>query len=132
MKNQPVLSIGTSVDDLAVLPTPHSLTVLLQDIDSASTTRSADGILHRDRVRGADKAVRKLKIGWAGLNTEDAQTILKAISGEFFYVKYEDPYTATMRTGYFYVGDRTVEMLSANLHNRGTIWQNISFDLIEQ
>lgn len=132
MKNQPVLSIGASEETLVVMPAPHSLTVLIQDIDAASTTRSADGVLHRDRVRGAANAVRKLKIEWVGLSTESAKKILNAVSDEFFYVKYEDPYTNTMRVGYFYTGDRSAEVLSTNLHGNGTVWKSLSFDLIEQ
>lgn len=127
-----IIYVGESGSALTALPDPAVLTVLLQDIDAASTTRSANGTMLRDRVVGGASAKRKLEIQWPPVNSEKASLILQALRGEFFYVKYPDPYTGGDRTAQFYAGDRSVPMYNYNLHGNGILWENIKVNLIEK
>lgn len=127
-----IISVGASGSALTALPDPASLTVLLQDIDAASTTRSADGTMLRDRIVGGASAKRKIEIQWPPVNTEKASLILQAIKDEFFYVQYPDPYTGGDRLAVFYAGDRSVPMYNYNLHGNGILWEGIKVNLIER
>lgn len=127
------LYAGSKANNLTALPEPKhkGLTVLLQDIDAATTTRSANGTMLRDRVSGGDTAKRKLEIEWPPLYPTDARTILQAIRDEFFYVRYPDPYTGSERTALFYAGDRSVPMYW-NHPTQGILWENLKVNLIEK
>jgi len=129
-----VLFIGPDVNHLVPLPDPKrgGLTVRLQDIDSGSTTRTADGTMIRDRVVGGDDAKRKLEIEWPPLNTLGAKEVLQAVKDVFFYVKYPDPYTGAFRTAQFYVGDREAPVYSADPGGTEILWESIKYDLIEK
>lgn len=127
-----IISVGTSESALTALPDPAVLTVLLQDIDTAATTRSANGTMLRDRVVGGAKAKRKLELEWPPLNTENAKLILQAIQAVFFYVKYPDPYEGGDRIKQFYAGDRSVPMYNYNLHGQGILWEGLKVNLIEK
>lgn len=127
-----IISVGPSGSALTALPDPRSMTVLLQDIDASTTTRSADGTMLRDRVVGGATAKRKIEIEWPPLNSASASTILQAMQAEFFYVKYPDPYTGGERIAQFYTGDRSVPMYSHNLHGNGILWERIKVNLIER
>lgn len=127
-----IISIGGAADQLTALPPPQTMTVSLQDIDAATTTRSADGTMLRDRVVGGATAKRKIELEWPAVRPADARTILQAIRDEFFYVRYPDPYTGDMRTSQFYAGDRSVPMYSFNLYGSGILWKNISVNLVEK
>jgi len=127
-----ILYTGPSEGALAALPDPKILTVLLQDIDASTTTRSADGTMLRDRVVGGATAKRKLEVEWPPVNSDKASTILQAIKDEFFYLKYPDPYTGTDRVAQFYAGDRSVPMYNYNLHGNGILWEKIKVNFIEK
>ncbi len=127
-----IISVGTSGSNLTELPDPSVMTVLLQDIDTAGTTRSANGTMLRDRVVGGATAKRKIELEWPPLNADDAKTILQAIQAVFFYVKYPDPYEGTDRTVQFYAGDRSVPMYHYNLHDQGILWEGLKVNLIEK
>lgn len=127
-----IISVGSSGGTLTALPDPSVLTVLLQDIDASTTTRSANGTMLRDRVVGGASAKRKIEIEWPPLSSEKASLILQAIKDEFFYVQYPDPYTGADRTSMFYAGDRSVPMYNYNLHGNGILWQHIKVNLIER
>lgn len=86
------------------LPTPAELTVEILDISKAN--RNTNGLMIIERI--ATK--RKLNLGWNYLTQLQAKDILVAVSGAFFNVSYEDPQTRTMRTGSFYVGDRSLTL----------------------
>ena len=127
--------IGNAPHNMIGMPEPKykgGLTVLLQDIDAATTTRSADGTMLRDRVSGAGDAKRKLQLEWPPLSMQDAKAILTAIKDEFVWVRYPDPYDGVERTAEFYAGDRTVPMYSMALPGRGLLWQSLKVDLIEK
>lgn len=123
-----VITIGSTV-----LPTPQKMTVKLQDIDAATTTRTADGSMHRDRVVGGATAKRKLELEWPAMETDKLTTILEAIGPVFFEVTYMDPYTAAMRTAEFYAGDREAPVLiAADRYGHGYLWEKLKVDLIEK
>ena len=128
-----ILYAGSSANNLTALPDPklRGLTVRLQDIDSGSTTRTADGGMIRDRIVGGSTAKRKLEIEWPALKPEAAQTILLAIKDVFFYVKYPDPYTADYRTAQFYAGDRSLPVYGVQ-SNGDVLWEGLKVDLIEK
>lgn len=128
-----IISIGAiNSEVLTALPSPKTMSVIVQDIDAATTTRSANGTMLRDRVAGGATAKRKIEIEWAGLNAQKVSQILQSIGGEFFKVKYPDTYTGADRTAVFYVGDRSAEMYSYNLHGNGIIWKSLKANFIEQ
>lgn len=127
-----IIKVGPSGSALTALPDPKVMSVLLQDIDASTTTRSADGTMLRDRVAGGATAKRKIELEWPPVNSADASMILQAMQAEFFYVSYPDPYTGTERVAEFYTGDRTVPMYNYNLRGNGILWEKIKVNLIEK
>lgn len=127
-----ILKVGPSGSALAALPDPKVMTVLLQDIDASTTTRSANGTMLRDRIAGGATAKRKIEIEWPPVNSADASMILQAMQAEFFYLSYPDPYEGAERVAQFYTGDRSVPMYNANLHGNGVLWEKIKVNLIER
>lgn len=125
-----VAPVGSS--EFAALPTPSKMKVIVQDIDSASTTRSANGTMLRDRVSGGAGAKRKLELEWLGMDVEKIRTILQSIGDEFFQLEYPDTYTGETRVAEFYVGDRAAEMYSYNLYGHGILWKNMTANFIEK
>lgn len=127
------LYIGSSPNNLAEIPEPKhdGFTVDLQDIDAATTTRTANGTMHRDRVAGGSTAKRKLNCEWPPMKGDAMQRILQAIAGEFFYVRYPDPYTNAMRTAQFYAGDRSAPVYW-NHPTQGILWKGLSVNFIEK
>lgn len=132
MAQEALIQVGVSEDTLTALPCPHALTVSLQDIDAETTTRSASGKMLRDRICGGETAKRKLELEWPASDMRTVSGILRAIGGEFFYVRYPDPYTGEMRTAHFYAGDRSLPMYSSNLYGRGILWRNVKVNFIEE
>ena len=128
-----IISVGAIDSEvLTALPAPMSMSVIVQDIDAATTTRSANGTMLRDRVCGGETAKRKIEMEWAGLDARKVSAILQSIGGEFFKVQYPDTYTGTDRTAIFYVGDRTADMYNYNLHGNGVVWKSLRANFIEQ
>ena len=127
-----ILMVGPTGSALTALPDPKVMSVLLQDIDAATTTRSANGTMLRDRICGGAYAKRKIEIEWPPVNSADASMILQAMQAEFFYLKYPDPYDGTDRIAQFYTGDRSVPMYNYNLSGNGILWEKIKVNLIER
>ena len=125
-----VAAIGS--DAFTALPSPAKMSVIVQDIDSANTTRSANGTMLRDRVAGGATAKRKIELEWSGLDAGKTQSILQSIGDEFFQVEYPDTYTGEIRVAEFYSGDRSAEMYSSNLYGRGILWKNLKANFIEK
>lgn len=113
------------ISGTVVNPAPQTMQVAIQDID-AKATRDAQGLLHRDRV--ATK--RKITLTFGALTVSECSQILSAVKSEFFNVEYLDPQDGNMRSGTFYVGDRTTPVYS--LIGSLPVWKGLSFDLIEQ
>lgn len=131
-QQEALIQVGAVSDKLVALPCPQELTVNLMDIDAETTTRSASGLMLRDRVVGGATAKRKLEIKWHADKPDNIKRILQAIKDEFFYVRYPDPYTGEMRTARFYAGDRSVPMYSYNLGGGGILWSSLKVNLIEE
>lgn len=125
-----VAKVGS--DKFTALPAPNKMKVIVQDIDSANTTRTASGKMQRDRVSGGADAKRKIELEWAGLDAGSVSDILQGIQDVFIQVEYPDTYTGETRTGIFYSGDREAEMYSYNLHGGGILWKSLRANLIEQ
>ena len=125
-----IASVGSEV--FTALPTPAKMTVIVQDIDSANTTRSANGTMLRDRVAGGATAKRKLELEWSGMDAGKVSTILQSIGDEFFQLEYPDTYTGAIRIAEFYTGDRSAEMYSSNLYGRGILWKSLKANFIEK
>lgn len=128
-----VIQIGATEQTLADMPDPalEGLKVTLQDLDSESSTRTANGTMKRDRIVGGADAKRKIELEFPALSPAQASTLLQAISGVFFYVRYPDPYTGTFRTAQFYAGDRSAPVYSADASGN-VLWNRIEFNLIER
>ncbi len=131
-QQEALIQVGAASNKLVALPCPQELTVNLMDIDAETTTRSASGLMLRDRVVGGATAKRKLEIKWHADKPDNIKLILQAIKDEFFYVRYPDPYTGEMRTARFYAGDRSVPMYSYNLGGNGILWNSLKVNLIEE
>lgn len=132
MAQEPIIKVGASSTALTAVPDPSSMSISLQDIDASTTTRTADGTIHRDRVCGAGSAKRKIELEWAYPTVGMAKTILQGFKDEFFYVQYFDPYEGATRTAVFYAGDRTVPMYNSNLDENGVRWEKVKFNIIEK
>lgn len=127
-----IIRVGKESGNLSALPDPKTMKVLLQDIDSSATTRSANGTMLRDRIVGGANAKRKLELAWPPMRTNAMTTILQAIGDEFFWVEYLDPYTGANRVAQFYAGDRSAPLYNSNLHNQGPLWEGLTVNLIEK
>ncbi|MBW4802871.1 hypothetical protein Lcor42L_08985 [Loigolactobacillus coryniformis subsp. torquens] len=120
------LSAVLTINGVAV-KAPKSFSAAVQDIDGNST-RDASGNMHRDRIT----VKRKLTIAWGPLSNNEIAKIMQAVSGVFFSVTYPDPQSGGQKTATFYVGDRTAAAYSWNDKFAAMMWQNLSFDLVEQ
>lgn len=125
-----IAKVGSN--EFTALPAPNKMKVIVQDIDSANTTRSASGKMQRDRVSGGANAKRKIELEWAGMRAADVSEILQRIGDVFVRVEYPDTYTGKTRTGIFYSGDREAEMYSFDLYGTGILWKSLKANLIEQ
>jgi hypothetical protein len=125
-----IAKVGSEV--FTALPTPSKMTLIVQDIDSANTTRSANGTMLRDRVSGGAGAKRKLELEWAGMDAARVSTILQSIGDEFFRLEYPDAYTGATRIAEFYTGDRSADMYSYNLYGNGILWKSLKANFIEK
>lgn len=117
-----------TVGSTALTPNPSQVSVDVYDLDDgATTTRTMDGLLHRDRIA----VKRKLSMSWDLLTGAQLSDILSAMSATFFNVTYPDPLTNSNQTKTFYVGDRSnpVGVVSPA---GAVLWQGISFNLIER
>ena len=125
-----IAKVGSN--EFTALPAPNKMKVIVQDIDSANTTRSASGMMQRDRVAGGADAKRKIELEWSGLRAVAVSEILQKIGDVFVQVEYPDTYTGETRIGVFYSGDREADMYSYNLYDTGILWKSLKANLIEQ
>lgn len=105
--------------------TPKDIKLSINDIDSDSTGRNANGDLMRDRV--ATK--RKLEIEWGPLRQSEISKILNQTSGVFFNVRYFDAKEGLI-TRTFYAGDRSSPAYT--FQNGAIWWSGLSMNLIEK
>lgn len=115
-----------------IIPTPSDYSVSVNDISKAE--RMASGIIKIDII--ATK--RKIELSYRYLSQVDLASILQSFQigtgtsaqYSFFTVEYPDPVTGALRTGTFYVGDRSAGAI--DYQNNTMRWKDIKFNLIEQ
>ena len=128
--------VGDSEDTLTAVRAPTEMSESIQDLDSSSTTRSANGTMVRSVVRQGATAIRKLELKWSLVPLDEVKAILGYVAGTFFYVKYPDLVTGEFRTAQFYAGDRKatfrrVEADSNGEHSKVVV-NELTFNLIER
>ena len=106
------------------MPSPQNFGVSLMDISKAQRNANGDMLLERITTK------RKIAIGYEFLTGSQMQTILNAVSPVFFTVSYTDPLTNASRTGTFYCGDRSVDVL--DFVGSTVRYKSCQFDLIEK
>lgn len=124
-----VIWFGATVKDLAPMKAPTMMSIVNQDYDSSSTSRTASGKLVRTVVRGGDNNVRKIQLEWRLLSHSEGAKILGAVKNAYTWCKYPDPQTGQLRTMQGYVGDRTSEM--SRYSDGKAVWSRIAFNLTE-
>lgn len=128
--------IGATADNLTAVRAPTEYSQSIQDLDSSSTTRSANGTMVRSVVRQGASAIRKLELKWSTIPIEDVKEILDYVKGTFIWVKYPDCVTGSMRTAEFYVGDRKCTFKRVMKGDTGeysdAMLNELSFNLIER
>lgn len=98
------------------------------DIDSANTTRTMDGIMHRGR-----KAIKfRADFALRDLHTEDAMKILNLILPEFVEVETNVHPLYGYVIASFYSNNVPVTCKAIDKETGDAIWTEISFPLIEQ
>lgn len=106
---------------------PSEYEVTLSDLDGSGTTRSVNGMLHRERIRSA---ITKINLSWSSISYSDVASIIGATSSEKFQVDYffgDD----TLKTAFMYAGDRSLKLVSVNGNNMSDTRWDLSLNLIE-
>ena len=108
------------------IASPDTYEVTISDLD-ASANRSGNGTLFRDRIA----VKRTINLSWLSLSPAELSQLLTAVSPVFFSVVYLDPEMNALKSGTFYVSDRTQGV--AMKQSDGTYtWANVSFSLVER
>lgn len=109
------------------IKTPSSFQYTRSDLD-VDSYRDLNGNLVRNRV--AVKVQLTLTWNAGAIDVQSMSTLLKAMDDVFFQVTYFDIHDGAMRTGTFYVSDRTAQMYS--YVNGKPVFKEISLTLIEK
>lgn len=107
---------------------PATLQYAIQDIDSDTAGRNANGEMIRDRV--ATK--RKISCSWSGLENEEIRLLLNSMTNEFFRLDFPDAMMGGMGSGTFYVGDRTAPLYMWNERENKYLWEGLQANFIER
>ena len=107
------------------ISTPSSFNCSINDIVKAE--RNANGTMIIEKIT----TKRKLEMSWSYLSQSALSTLLTAVSTSvFFTVEYPDTLTGALRSGTFYVGDRSADMID---YQSGVArYRNVKFNFIEQ
>lgn len=142
-----MLKIYTSSHTSGVeLIAPKDFKVNVADLDSDKTTRTASGLMNRDRVRAR---VRSISIDWGYLSRTQMASLIAHFNSDaaftasngtsvpsgFFMLEYPDPYSTTLDKRVFYVSDRSVPMFNFNItapDGTSGMWESLSLTLIER
>jgi len=107
---------------------PSSFQVTVSDLDDgAVTTRTMDGLLHRQVITSK----RKLNLKFAMLTWSELSMLMQQIDYTFFEVEYPDSQEGRLLTKTFYVGDRTAPVAKYT-EDGDLLWSDISFNFIER
>lgn len=121
----PISYVGTATTGgWTACPSPSTYEWSLQDISASDAGRTEDCKMHKNRI--GQKV--KLVLAWNNVTTATASALLTHFDPEYLYVTYLDPKAGTSVQKRFYVGDRTSPLYNTYLG----LWENVSFDLIEQ
>lgn len=114
---------GVSVID------PSEMTWGLQDVSALDAGRDEAAVMH-NKIVGQ---LRKYSLGWSMISPEDASEILKAINQTWsFECTMWDAMDNAMRTGLYYVGDRSAPIQQwIPDRDDGKLYSKLSFNLIE-
>lgn len=116
-----------AIDGTEIAIYPSSMTVTVMDLDDGeTTTRTADGLLTRDRIA----VKRQIELAFPHLEWATLSVLMQSMSDEFFEVTYPDPYTGQEETKTFYVGNRAAPV--AFYRNDVMWWQGLTLTLTEQ
>lgn len=107
---------------------PATLQYAIQDIDSDTAGRNANGEMIRDRV--ATK--RKISCSWSGLENEEIRLLLNSMTNEFFRLDFPDAMMGGIGSGTFYVGDRTAPLYMWNERENKYLWEGLQANFIER
>lgn len=107
---------------------PATLQYAIQDIDSDTAGRNANGEMIRDRV--ATK--RKISCSWSGLENEEIRLLLNSMTNEFFRLDFPDAMMGGIGSGTFYVGDRTAPLYMWNEKENKYLWEGLQANFIER
>lgn len=111
--------------EIAAYPTEFTVTPL--DLDNGeTTTRSADGTLHRERIT----VKRQIDMSFGVLEWSVLATLLQSMGDTFFQVYYPDPMDYRYVTRTFYVGNRPCP---AAVSQKGKLyWKGLKITLTER
>ena len=115
------------INSVSIAVFPKAFTVTAMDLDDGeSTTRTADGMLHRDRVA----VKRQIEMEWSLLKWSEIATLLQSMADTFFQMYYPDPLEGTYVTKTFYVGNRPCPVA----YEKGgqLYWNGLKVTLIEK
>ena len=124
------LYIGQDAQNLTGVKSPNEMSVTISDVDAATTGRPASGYIVRSVVRGMGTAVRSVELKWQNIPMSAASTILAAFGAAFYYLKYQDPFTADWRTAEFYTSDR--KCVVKRIRGEAAFIGELSFTCVER
>ncbi|MEK3796110.1 DUF6711 family protein [Paenibacillus sp. FSL R7-0204] len=105
---------------------PDKFSPGIMDIDDAdSSIRTADALLHRDRVA----VKRQLDMSWGVLRWPEISALLKSMADASFTVTYPDPQEGIYVTKLFYVGNRTAAVALSK--GAEILWSGLKLTLTE-
>lgn len=122
--------LGVTSSSLRPVRNPTEMELNIGDIDASSTTRTANGKMARTVVRGGNNAIRSISLTWKNVSASDIKQILEIIGNTYFWIRYFDFYTDTMRTAEFYAGDRKATI--KRCEDSGLVVGNLEFNAIER
>ncbi len=115
------------INGVKVAEYPKEFSVTILDIDNGeSTTRTADGILNRDRIT----TKRQIDMSWGILEWSKLASILQSMANTFFEVYFPDPMEGRYITKTFYVGNRPSPVAVSS--NGKILWNGVKVTLTER
>lgn len=108
------------------IPDPSGFKYSVADVDT-SAERDTTGLLHRKMV--ATK--HNVGLTYNAIDYETAQQILGWLNHPSFTLTYPDPQTGALRSGKYYVGDRSLEATWTPTADKWRWIGSLSFDMIE-
>lgn len=141
-----MLKIYTSsyTSGIDLLP-PKDFKVNVGDLDSDKTTRTASGLMNRDRIRAR---VRSISVEWGYLSRTQMATLIAHFNSDaaftsggvsvpkgFIMLEYPDPFATTLDKRVFYVSDRSVPMFNFSItapDGTSGMWEGLTLTLIER